>query len=227
MPCSRWARSTSASAASIAKQIEAQAQPGQDRGPADRGQPAAVGASATAPAWSSRSKADMVLKHIEFVRLDAQTAMAVLVGEDGQVENRIVHAAARADRERPDAGQQLPRAPRRRPDADRGARRRWRPARRAAGRARRTDRRSWSKPGLATLSDTARQRPPTVIVRGRANLINDTMASDDLERMRQLFDELESKDGLIELLGDAEKAQGVQASSSARKTSCSRCRGPR
>src|SRR5690606_3983562 len=35
------------------------------------------------------TKADMVLKHIEFVRLDATRAMAILVGEDGQVENRI------------------------------------------------------------------------------------------------------------------------------------------
>jgi heat-inducible transcriptional repressor len=63
--------------------------------------------------------------------------------------------------------------------------------------------------GLAQLSDDG-QSTPTVIVRGRANLINDTMASEDLSRIRQLFDELESKDGLIELLGDAEKAQGVK-----------------
>ena len=49
-----------------------------------------------------------------------------------------------------------------------------------------------------------------MIVRGRANLINDTMASDDLVRMRKLFDELESKEGLMDLLGDAEKAQGVR-----------------
>src|SRR5690606_15928528 len=35
------------------------------------------------------AKADMVLKHIEFVRLDANRAMAILVGDDGQVENRI------------------------------------------------------------------------------------------------------------------------------------------
>ena len=36
------------------------------------------------------AKSDMVLKHIEFVRLDAERAMVILVGEDGQVENRIV-----------------------------------------------------------------------------------------------------------------------------------------
>jgi heat-inducible transcriptional repressor len=64
--------------------------------------------------------------------------------------------------------------------------------------------------GLATLSSDGKDGLPTVIVRGRANLINNAMASDDLERMRQLFDELESKTGLIDLLGDAEKAQGVR-----------------
>jgi heat-inducible transcriptional repressor len=36
------------------------------------------------------------------------------------------------------------------------------------------------------------------------------MESAELERVRRLFDELESKNGLIELLGDAEKAQGVK-----------------
>src|SRR5690348_4612466 len=36
------------------------------------------------------AKSDMVMKHLEFVRLDANTAMAILVGEDGSVENRVV-----------------------------------------------------------------------------------------------------------------------------------------
>ena len=34
--------------------------------------------------------ADMVLNHVEFVRLDAGQAMAILVGENGTVENRVV-----------------------------------------------------------------------------------------------------------------------------------------
>ena len=63
--------------------------------------------------------------------------------------------------------------------------------------------------GKATLSSDG-QSVPTLIVRGRANLINDTMASEELERVRQLFDELESRSGLIELLGDTEKADGVK-----------------
>ena len=35
-------------------------------------------------------KSDMRLKHIEFVRLEATKALVVLVGEDGNVENRIL-----------------------------------------------------------------------------------------------------------------------------------------
>jgi len=36
------------------------------------------------------------------------------------------------------------------------------------------------------------------------------MESEELSRMRRLFDELERQEGLIELLGDAEKAEGVR-----------------
>jgi heat-inducible transcriptional repressor len=63
--------------------------------------------------------------------------------------------------------------------------------------------------GLATLSEGAAQAP-TVIVRGRSNLLNDTMESEELARMRRLFDELERQEGLIDLLGDAENAEGVR-----------------
>jgi heat-inducible transcriptional repressor len=63
--------------------------------------------------------------------------------------------------------------------------------------------------GRATISESGGSTP-TVIVRGRANLINDTMASEELERIRRLFDELESRNGLIELLGDTETAEGVK-----------------
>jgi heat-inducible transcriptional repressor len=156
------------------------------------------------------TKADIVLKHIEFVRLDAATAMAVLVGEDGSVENRVVplppgltsSALTQASNYVAHlvVGRTLSEA-------------------REALRAKRDEQlaeldelpRKLVEAGLATLSNgNDRAAPPTVIVRGRANLINDAMASEELSRMRQLFDELESKDGLIELLGDAEKAQGVR-----------------
>jgi heat-inducible transcriptional repressor len=155
------------------------------------------------------SKSDLVLKHIEFIRLDAERAMVVLVGEDGSVENRILplpagltasaltqasnylaHLAVgktigetlkALQEERDKARNELDELSQKLVEA-----------------------------GLATLSGSGAATPPTVIVRGRANLINDTMASEELDRIRQLFDELERREGLIELLGDAETAQGVK-----------------
>jgi heat-inducible transcriptional repressor len=64
--------------------------------------------------------------------------------------------------------------------------------------------------GLATLSEGSATQAPTVIVRGRSNLLNDAMESEELKRMRRLFDELEQQEGLIELLGEAEQAEGVR-----------------
>ncbi|HLV83836.1 MAG TPA: heat-inducible transcriptional repressor HrcA [Devosia sp.] len=155
------------------------------------------------------AKADMVLRHLEFVRLDATRAMAILVGEDGQVENRIMDipagltASALAQASNFIAhhvvGRTLTEA------------RKVLAAQRAEQRAELDElTQKLVDAGIATLSQNAPSSTPTVIVRGRANLINDTMASDELLRMRQLFDELESKDGLLDLLGDADKAQGVR-----------------
>ena len=155
------------------------------------------------------TKADMVLKHIEFVRLDATRAMAILVGEDGQVENRILDLppgfTASALQQ---AGNYL---------ANYVVGRTLAEARKVLNERRAEQRAELDEltqklvdAGIATLAEPGGNAAPTVIVRGRANLINDTMASDELARMRQLFDELESKDGLLELLGDAERAQGVR-----------------
>ena len=49
-----------------------------------------------------------------------------------------------------------------------------------------------------------------LIVRGRANLLNDHAAAEDLERVRQLFDDLEQKEQLIGLLDNVREAQGVR-----------------
>jgi heat-inducible transcriptional repressor len=155
------------------------------------------------------AKADMVLRHIEFVRLDALRAMAVLVGQDGQVENRIMDlppglTASALQR----AGNYLAHHVIGRTIAE---------ARKILSEQRAEQRaeldeltRKLVDDGIATLSQPSSAGQPTIIVRCRANLINDTMASEDLSRLRQLFDELESKDGLLDLLGDTEKAQGVR-----------------
>src|SRR5712672_1590426 len=49
-----------------------------------------------------------------------------------------------------------------------------------------------------------------LIVRGHANLLEDLHALEDLERVRLLFDDLETKRGVIDLLGRAERAEGVR-----------------
>src|SRR5215217_9099160 len=155
------------------------------------------------------TKADMVLRHVEFVRLDNSRAMAVLVGEDGQVENRILDlppgftAAALQQASNYLAhyvvGRTLAEAQKLLDE------------RRLEQRAELDElTQKLVDAGIATLVQDSHAAAPRIIVRGRANLLNDAMASDDLERMRQLFDELESKDGLLELLSDAEKAQGVR-----------------
>ncbi|KQN73641.1 heat-inducible transcriptional repressor HrcA [Devosia sp. BK] len=155
------------------------------------------------------TKADMVLRHVEFVRLDNSRAMAVLVGDDGQVENRILDLppgfTASALQQ---ASNYL---------ANYVVGRTLAEARKALDERRSEQRAELDEltqklvdDGIATLVQDSPASAPRVIVRGRANLLNDAMASDELERMRRLFDELESKDGLLELLGDAEKAQGVR-----------------
>ena len=47
-------------------------------------------------------------------------------------------------------------------------------------------------------------------MRGRANLLDDRAAVEDLEKVRMLFDDLEQKEQLIGLLDDVREAQGVR-----------------
>jgi heat-inducible transcriptional repressor len=155
------------------------------------------------------AKSDMVLRHVEFVRLDANQAMAILVGQDGTVENRVVPlppgltASALTQ-----ASNYLANIAMGRTLAEARAEVTRQRAQRIAELDELTQR--LVDTGLATLSDNSTAQAPTVIVRGRSNLLNDAMESEELNRMRRLFDELERQDGLIDLLGDAETADGVR-----------------
>jgi len=148
------------------------------------------------------------LKHIEFVPLEPTRALAVLVGEDGSVENRVlilpqgltasalVEAAnylnahvrgmtisqARAEIEK-----SLVSA---RAELDQLAQK-------------------VIQAGLAEWSGAMDERK-SLIVRGQANLLKDLTAIEELERIRQLFDDLESKSDIIQLLGLAEGGEGVR-----------------
>jgi len=63
--------------------------------------------------------------------------------------------------------------------------------------------------GLASWSGGAGDERK-LIVRGHANLLDDLTALEDLERVRHLFDDLETKRELVNLLGQAERADGVR-----------------
>ncbi len=154
------------------------------------------------------SKGDARLKHIEFLRLEPERALAILVGEDGSVENRVVltppglpasalveagnylnarirgrtltEARSEIESERVAAESELDLLTQRLVDA--------------------------GLAGWAGLQSETRQ----LIVRGQANLLDDLTALDDLERIRLLFADLETKTDVIDLLNRAETGEGVR-----------------
>ncbi|MBN8920511.1 MAG: heat-inducible transcriptional repressor HrcA, partial [Rhizobiales bacterium] len=154
------------------------------------------------------AKADARLKHVEFVRLEPERALVVLVSEDGQVENRVVTVPADLPTSSlVEAGNYLNAHIRGRTLAD---------ARGELERALEADRAALDQltqkfiaAGLASWSGGERE-DRKLIVRGHANLLEDLHALEDLERVRLLFDDLETKKGVIDLLGRAEHAEGVR-----------------
>jgi len=148
-------------------------------------------------------KRELTLKQVNFVPLDRGRALAVLVGADGSVENRVItlDGATNADGltqvsnfvnarlsglTLAEAGARLRAEIRERKEAVDGA---------AA---------ELVASGLAAWSrDHARR--PVLIVRGQANLIDDS-AAEDLERVRQLLDELEDRQEIAKLLEGARDA---------------------
>jgi heat-inducible transcriptional repressor len=153
-------------------------------------------------------KQTKTLKQIEFVNLGPGRALAVLVGEDGEVENRIVslpeglplsslteaanylnariagltlgYARARIETEIEQRRAQLDELTAR-----------------------------VVTEGLATWSGEDDERK-SLIVCGRSHLLEDVRAMEDLERVRLLFEDLDTKKDLIQLLGLAERAEGVR-----------------
>ena len=155
------------------------------------------------------TKSDVRLRHVEFVRIDETRGLVVLVGENGTVENRLIDLPiglpASALQE---ASNYINARVRGRTLSEtRSEIEIYRAARRAELdelTARVVD------AGLASWSTAGANRPQTLIVRGRANLLDDVHATEDLERIRSLFDELETSDDLIQLLGLADEGEGVR-----------------
>jgi len=151
-------------------------------------------------------KSEPVLKQLGFVPLSPGQALAVVVGSDGSVENRVVdlppgigpsalaevgnYVSARL------SGLTLSQAQARLAEEI------------SAGEAA-LDGASQElvARGLATWSKDGSR--PVLIVRGQANLI-DPRAAADLERIRHLLDELETKEEIGRLLDSARAGQGMK-----------------
>jgi heat-inducible transcriptional repressor len=154
------------------------------------------------------AKANPRLKHIEFVRLEPERAMVVLVGEDGQVENRVVNVPIG-----------LPTSALMEASNFLNARIRGHTLNEVRAEIERALKESEARldqltqkivaEGLASWSGGENEERK-LIVRGQAHLLEDLKALADLERVRLLFDDLETRREVIDLLGRAEQAEGVR-----------------
>ena len=151
---------------------------------------------------------DAGVKHVEFVALSADQALAVMVFEDGVVENRLMKLAAGVT---PSSLQEA--------SNFMNARLRGRTLGEAGAEVRTeldAARRQLNEAAARLVEDGmaawggGEDAQRALIVRGRANLLHDRETLDDLERVRMLFDDLEQKEQLIGLLDDVLEAQGVR-----------------
>jgi heat-inducible transcriptional repressor len=156
------------------------------------------------------SKSDPVLKHVEFIRLEPTKALAVLVGEMNQVENRIIELPAGITASQLTeaanflnahlTGQTLP-----------DLRGQLQKLKSQVSQELDLLSQALVERGLAVWSgDGDGEKPTRLIVRGTANLLEGLAGAEDIDRLRMLFDDLEKKDSLIEILNLAESGPGVR-----------------
>nr|WP_029058239.1 heat-inducible transcriptional repressor HrcA [Stappia stellulata] len=153
-------------------------------------------------------KADARLRHVEFVRIEPQKALVVLVADDGSVENRIVSLPPGLPQSALiEASNYLTSLIRGRTLAEARVELESQRDRHQAELDDLTAK--LVEMGIATRTGTGADSG-SLIVRGRSNLLSDLEAEQDLERIRLLFDDLESKRDLIQLLAAAEGGDGVR-----------------
>jgi heat-inducible transcriptional repressor len=154
------------------------------------------------------AKSNVRLKHIEFVRLEPERALAVLVAEDGQVENRVLNVPTGLPTSAlVEAGNFLNARIRGKTLAE--LRNEIEGAVKEGQDALDQLTQKVISAGMASWSG-GETEDRQLIVRGHAHLLEDLHALEDLERVRSLFDALEAKRGVIDLLGRAERAEGVR-----------------
>jgi heat-inducible transcriptional repressor len=151
-------------------------------------------------------KTERPLKHIEFVPLAPGRALVVMVTEDGLVENRLIEVSlGTLPSSLQAAGNYL------------NSRLRGRTVDEAKlailneVEQRRTQLDELTtklvEAGLASWGGDGRS---SLIGKGQANLLEDVSALTDLERLRTLFDALETKETMVRLLDATREGEGVQ-----------------
>ncbi|WP_430910623.1 heat-inducible transcriptional repressor HrcA [Methylobacterium sp. sgz302541] len=153
------------------------------------------------------TKSNVNLKHIEFVRLDVDRALVVLVSDDGSVENRLVDLPPGLPASALQEASNYLNA-RLRGLTIGGLRAEIEAGRQAMKRELDALTERLVDAGLATTVGPSDARQ--LIVRGQANLLEDLRAVEDLERIRLLFNDLETQKDVIDLLARAEGAEGVR-----------------
>ena len=151
-------------------------------------------------------KQERPLKHLEFVHLGPGRALVVLVTEDGLVENRVIElplglppAALVSAGNYLNArliGRTLEEA---RAEIEEEI---------ASNRTQLDE--LTSKLVAAGLASWAGGEGSALIVRGQANLLEDVTALTDLERLRTLFEMLETRETMLRLLDASKQGEGVQ-----------------
>jgi heat-inducible transcriptional repressor len=153
-------------------------------------------------------KHEAPIKHVEFLPLSTSQALVVLVFADGHVENRLFKPPpGQTPSSMKEAanflnaimeGNTLSEAKKlikseidyRRQEVD-------------------TLARDLVHSGLALWEDNE-ERHERLIVKGRANLLNETAPQEDLEKIKNLFDDLERKRDIADFLELTEKGEGVR-----------------
>jgi len=155
------------------------------------------------------TKNETPLKHIEFIQLEPEKALAVLVSQNGDVENRVIEVPAGV------TASQLHEATNFLNAHIRG--RTLVEARAEIERLKEETRtaldalsRELVEKGLAVWAGREGDLPARLIVRGHGNLLENVTAQEDIDLLRHLFEDLETKEGLIQLLDLAEEGSGVR-----------------
>ncbi|MGC4024586.1 MAG: heat-inducible transcriptional repressor HrcA [Mesorhizobium sp.] len=155
------------------------------------------------------AKNEAALKHMEFIQLEPQRALVVLVSQSGDVENRVIDLPEGV------TASQLQEATNFLNGHIRGltlaeARTNIERLRVETKLALDALSEQLVEKGLAVWAGADSGLPAKLIVRGRANLLENMSEQTDMDLLRHLFDDLETQEGLIQLLDLAEEGSGVR-----------------